>query len=122
MPPETNSLPRPDQPFPRWIVPAGFVIGSVAAAAILWIAVAYPAPSTTLQGVMKTLIALGGAAFSICLTGLAVVNLSVTGNSVKFSIVSVGTIAIFIMLYFFPPASLQPENIFRSRSPTVDMK
>lgn len=118
MPRENSAVPE-QQTFPNWLAPTGFFIGSAALGILLWVAVKYQSPSAFLFNVMRTLLALGGAAFSMSLSGLLVIRMNIPG---KGYIVAGGTLAVFVVLYFFPPAGIQSTSSISPASITEKQK
>jgi hypothetical protein len=80
----------------------GFVVGVVAVIAILALVVIHPHPSPAQFNVFRTVIALGGAGFALSLTGFLTVEV---GSSEKNYIRAGGTLAVFVILYLFSPAT-----------------
>lgn len=89
-----------DVPLPKWIVPAGFIVGCVFLGAILVIALLVPNPTSSQQTIFHSVVALAGAGYSMSLTGLLSVRLNLPS---KGAIVAGGTLAVFTVLFFFSP-------------------
>ena len=85
---------------PRWIVPAGFVVGCLFLVAVLGIIVAIPKPTSAQEGIFHTVVALAGAGYSMSLTGFLSVRLNLPNKGV---LVAGGTLAVFVVLFFFSP-------------------
>lgn len=88
------------QPVPRWLLPAGFIIGILAIAVVLILIVYNPNPSRPQLFVFRILIALGGAAFSMSISGFVTIQLNLPS---KGYIIAGGSLAVFIILFFFTP-------------------
>ena len=87
----------------------GFGVGVAALIAVVALVVIIRNPTPAQFNVFRTVIALGGAGFALSLTGLLTVQL---GSSQKSYISAGGTLAVFVLLYLFSPATAlgsQPE-------------
>ena len=73
----SNRAPSPnsDGSIPKWLVPAAFLIGVALLLAILALVVKIPKPTETQFIVFRIIIALGGAAFSMALTGFLTIRM-----------------------------------------------
>jgi hypothetical protein len=87
---------------PKWLVPAAFIIGVVFLSVILALVVFIPTPTPAQFQVFKIIIALGGAAFAMAITGFLAIHLPVGGGGY---IVGGGALAVFLILFFFSPAA-----------------
>ena len=85
---------------PKWLAPVAFFTAILFLAAILLLAVKVPTPAPFQFIVVRILIALFGAAFSMAITGCLTVRLHL---SKEVQIVAGGALAVFIVLYFFSP-------------------
>jgi len=86
---------------PKWLVPAAFLFGIAFLVAILALVVKIPGPTPTQFTVFRIIIALGGAAFSMALTGFLTIQLNLPKGG---QIVAGGALAVFVVLYFYSPA------------------
>jgi hypothetical protein len=89
-----------DVAFPKWIVPAGFIVGCAFLMVVLGLVVVIRSPTGAQQTTFTTVLALAGAGYSMSLTGFLSVRLNLPN---KGFIVAGGTLAVFIVLFFFPP-------------------
>lgn len=92
--------PEPSPPLPPWFLPTGFIVGIVALATILALVIFIPQPSAPQFFVFRVLMALGGAAFSMAITGFIVLKLDLPGKSY---LIAGGSLAVFVILFFFTP-------------------
>ncbi|WP_437278366.1 hypothetical protein WME90_45315 [Sorangium sp. So ce375] len=103
---DTGTAPAPDHPertLPSWIVPAGFIVGCAFLLLTLAIVVLVkpdPGQQEQMMPAIRTIQALGGAAFSMSLSGFLSLRLNLPN---KGYIVAGGTLAVFVILYFFAP-------------------
>src|SRR5690242_20511838 len=96
---------RPEKPethLSPWLAPTGFILGILGIASMVRLAVAIPEPTEAQFNVIRTVIALGGAACTMTLTGFLSIKVPLPA---KGSIVGGGTLAVFLVLYFFNPAT-----------------
>lgn len=75
-------------------------MGCVFLLLVLGAVLVFPHATPQQLGVMKTIQALGGASFSMSLSGFLTVKLNLPG---KGYVVAGGTLAVFVILFFFPP-------------------
>jgi hypothetical protein len=97
----SNRPETEDQALPTWIVPAGFVLGVIALLASVILAVGIPEPTVSQFDIFRTITALGGAAFSMSLSGFVTIKLNLPYRGY---IVAGGAGAVFVILYFFSPS------------------
>lgn len=83
-----------------WIIPVGFIIGTLACAVILILVMKQPNPTIPQLVIFRIVLALGGAAFSMALTGFITIRMNLPG---KGYIIAGGTLAVFLVLFFFSP-------------------
>lgn len=80
----------------------GFGVGVAAVIAVVALVVINPNPSPAQFNVFRTVIALGGAGFALSLTGFLTLQME---YSEKSYIRAGGTLAVFVLLYLFSPAT-----------------
>ncbi|WP_437278362.1 hypothetical protein WME90_45295 [Sorangium sp. So ce375] len=106
---DTRTAPAPDppeSPLPRWLVPAGFIVGCVFLLLPLAIELVIRPDEdqhNEMMPTLGTLRALGGAAFSMSLSGFLSLRLNLPS---KGYIVTGGTLAVFVILYGFAPGTV----------------
>lgn len=118
---EENNLPgaKPlESSLPRWFLPAGFILGAIALIAILVLVIFIPTPSDQQFIVFRILIALGGAAFSLSITGFITIHLNLPGKSY---LVAGGSLAVFVVLFFFTPPVIPRSTAPGGTSSTTTM-
>jgi hypothetical protein len=103
--PSTNS--SQSQGLPRWLTSTGFVVGILFLVAILGIVLWQPTPSPAQFLILRGTFALAGAAFSLSLMGFITVRMEIKKALV---VTAGGTFAVFVILYFFAPASFDPAS------------
>src|SRR4051812_11005462 len=101
-----QAMEEPDQVpgahLPRWIPPAGFIMGVVALAYLLYVAQTTPKVSSFAWQIYKPVLALGGAAFSVALSGFLRVFIRAYDRA---KLVAGQSLAVFLILFFWlsPP-------------------
>jgi hypothetical protein len=86
---------------PRWLPPAAFMVGVAFVLLIAFLIVEIPNPTESQFIIFRTVIALGGAAFSMALTGFLTIRFHWGRGGL---IMAGGALAVFIVLYFASPA------------------
>jgi hypothetical protein len=86
---------------PKWLIPIAFFVGVGFTIAILILAVKIPNPSKFQFTIFRIVIALGGSAFSMALTGFLTIQMDLPRGG---QIVAGGALAVFVILYFFSPS------------------
>jgi hypothetical protein len=100
VPQSRSAHPIAPNPIPAWLVPAAFLVGIAFLIAILVLVVKIPKPTEFQFIIFRILIALGGAAFSMALTGFLTIQMNLPNGG---QIVAGGALAVFIVLFFFSP-------------------
>jgi hypothetical protein len=97
---ELQASSAPAVRLPKWIVPAGFVCGCAFLVAVLGVVVLVPTLTPAQEKTVRTVLALAGAGYSMSLTGVLSIRLNLPQKEL---IVAGGTLAVFIVLFFFSP-------------------
>jgi hypothetical protein len=91
----------PSDGVPRWLPPTAFGFGVIFMAAILVLIIRIPNPTTPQFYIFRIVIALAGAAFAMALTGFVAVRIEFSRAGY---VVAGGSLAVFVILFFFSPA------------------
>lgn len=102
---------------PKWLPATAFFVGVVALAAVLILVFTFDTTNSLQSTTIRTVTALGGAAFAMALTGFLSLRLSLPGSGF---IVAGGSLGVFIVIYFFTPQvpQIEQSEIDRIRSMT----
>jgi hypothetical protein len=87
---------------PLWFPAAAFIIGVIFIIGIVVLLLENPSPTTQVFVVFRIIIALAGAAFTMAFTGFVAIRLDFAGRGY---LIAGGSLGVFIILYFFSPAS-----------------
>src|ERR1019366_4686384 len=85
---------------PGWLTPSAFCFSIVFLLSILVLSVTIPSPTPFQYTIFRIIISLGGAAFSIAITGFLSIRLNLPAGGY---IIGGGALAVFVTLYFFSP-------------------
>jgi hypothetical protein len=104
---------------PRWLIPASVLLGIAFLSVIITLAVKIPSPTPTQFFVFRAVVALGGAAFSMAMTGLLTIRANLPGGS---KIVAEGALAVFFCLFLTPsiPGVPKPEPLVDPRGDLLE--
>lgn len=94
-------------PIPKWLPTVAFFIGVVALGVVLFLVFQFNSPNNLQITTIRTVTALGGAAFAMAFTGFLSLKLNFSRTGY---IVAGGSLGVFVVLYFFTPQILGGNN------------